>query len=104
MSTTIAPEAINLSGYDAAAEQQAPAGFEFNFRAYVEGQVISWAGPVASAADQRLNIIFEWNPAKGATAELDLLPGDQYTIEQMRELHAALGAALEALQPPTKEG
>lgn len=102
--TTIAPVTVNLSEYYAAVEQPAPAGFAFNFRAYIECGEVSWAGPTASTDDERLNVVFEWDPTTGATAELDLLPGDRYTIEQMQQLHAALGAALEAIQPSTKEG
>ncbi|GAP57296.1 hypothetical protein AHiyo1_01200 [Arthrobacter sp. Hiyo1] len=101
--TTIAPATINISDYNAAVQQSAPAGFAFNFRAYLECGEISWVGPIASTADERLNVIFEWDPSLGASAELDLLPGARYTIEQMRELHAALGAAIEAVQPGARD-
>ncbi|QSZ53066.1 hypothetical protein RI444_16590 [Paenarthrobacter sp. AT5] len=104
MTITIAPETTDLSEYYAAVDVPAPAGFAFNSRAYIECNEISWSGPVASTDDERLSVIFEWDPSTGATAELDLLPGDRYTIEQMRQLHAALGAALEAVQPSIKEG
>jgi hypothetical protein len=103
MTTTIAPATSNLSEYYAAVDQPAPEGFAFNFQAFIECGVVSWAGPTASTADYRLNVTFEWNPAEGAYAELDLLPGDRYSVEQMRDLHAALGAALDALQPANKE-
>lgn len=72
--TTIAPATINISDYNAAVQQSAPAGFAFNFRAYLECGEISWVGPIASTADERLNVIFEWDPSLGASAELDLLP------------------------------
>jgi len=75
-----------------------PKGFAFNHQFFVEAGEVSWAGPIASAADGRLNVIFSWEPAGGAVAEMDLLPGDRYTVEQMRELHASLGAALAALE------
>jgi hypothetical protein len=63
MSTTIAPKTVDLTEYDDAVNQPAPEGFTFNFRAYIECQAISWAGPVASTANECLNIIFEWDPS-----------------------------------------
>ncbi|XAS66555.1 hypothetical protein V3C33_13800 [Micrococcaceae bacterium Sec5.7] len=99
METSLAPATINLTDYYTAIDQPAPAGFAFNYRAFIECGEVSWVGPVASTADERLNVTFEWDPKRGAVAELDLLPEAQYTVEQMRELHASLGASLAALAP-----
>ena len=84
---------------DIMTELRPPEGFGFNYEAYSECGVVAWRGPAASTDDQSINISFEWTPSTGITAVLDALDGAEYSVDQIRQIHAALGAALAALGP-----